>query len=271
MQAVGDLRTASKGAVVVRFEYLQWNIYQKITKKKEPNAKNVERLKSIFQKSGCDRFTKDHHIIAIFDHQDIEFALKDARERTKWDGKDLPSIDAVRNSRDGYPELRFPNGLECLQGRDRIQAGKEWLTAIDKWWVVDLYPSDSNLIFKTLLVEQYLNEEKTSDGEIYRRIREYDILSGSGGGEIPSTTYKILERGWWSRLPVSRQQKLKSLFTLGISKDASHPNIAAAFDNLRKITGLCDAGMMISTLHKVLATHCDEVSIRGSTRDLSLT
>ena len=132
MQVVGDLRTAFKGAVVVRFEYLQQNIYQKITKKKEPNTKNVERLKSIFQKSRCDHFIKDHYIITIFDHQDLEFALKDIQEQTKQDRKDLPSINTIRNSQDRYPKLRFSNRLECLQGRNRIEARKEWLTLINK-------------------------------------------------------------------------------------------------------------------------------------------
>jgi hypothetical protein len=42
-----------------------------------------------------------------------------------------------------YPELLFPQGfqLECLHGRHRIQAAREFLSPKDKWWTVDLYLS----------------------------------------------------------------------------------------------------------------------------------
>ena len=42
----------------------------------------------------------------------------------------------------GYSELVFPSRLECLHGRHRVQAGKEFLSTGDKWWIVDLYLTD---------------------------------------------------------------------------------------------------------------------------------
>ncbi|OBT51206.1 hypothetical protein VE04_07718 [Pseudogymnoascus sp. 24MN13] len=74
-----------------------------------------------------------------------------------------------------YPLLEFPTGfrLECLYGRHRIEAGREFLHPGDNWWTVDLYLLDLNVDLKTCLVKEYSNEEKPSDGEIYYKMRRY--------------------------------------------------------------------------------------------------
>jgi hypothetical protein len=179
--------------------------------------------------------------------------LEDARRKGRWKTNTLPSNHATINTQDGYPELEFPGGIECLRGRHRIQARKEWLLPTEKWWIVDLYLSGMSYELKTLLIEEYANQEKPCDGEIYRKIREYQFLPGRTDSSVSPATCVSLEMRWWTRLNKSREKKLRSLF--------HNSKLAARFDALGRIPGLFDAGMMITTLHKTMATKCYEVSI----------
>lgn len=99
---------------------------------------------------------------------------------------------------------------------------------------------DVNRELKTCLIEEYSNEEKPTDGEIYRKIRQYHFQRNLS-----------FERRWWTRLTPHRTKNLKQLFR--------HDELTAAFDALLDIPGLWD-GMRISTLHKMMAIKCDEVS-----------
>lgn len=101
-------------------------------------------------------------------------------------------------------------------------------------------PIDISSELKTDLTEEYANERQPSDGEAYRKIREYHILKQSS-----------LETRWWTRLSSHRAKNLKQLFR--------HEDITAAFDSLLEIPALLE-GMRISTLHKMFATRCDEVN-----------
>ena len=82
----------------------------------------------------------------------------------------MPSHVATIDTQKGYLELEFPSGIKCLYKHHRIQARREWLPLTKKWWIVDLYLLDISYKLKTLLVEEYTNEEKPYDGEIYRKI-----------------------------------------------------------------------------------------------------
>ena len=97
------------------------------------HRKNVDRLKAIYQQHGCRRLEVQHHIPAIVDEGSLNVAIAAAGIS--------PTTLARPPTADGYPELVLPNGhrLECLHGRHRIQAGKEFLPARDQWWTVDLY------------------------------------------------------------------------------------------------------------------------------------
>ena len=99
--------------------------------------------------------------------------------------------------------------------------------------------SDPDLI--TTLVEEYSNEEKPSDGEIYRKIRQY---------ERDGNVY--FQKRWKSRLSNHGRRNLRQLF------DHGDGELVAAFDSLLDIPGLWD-GMRLSTLHKVMGIKCDEV------------
>jgi hypothetical protein len=85
--------------------------------------------------------------------------------------------------------------------------------------------------------------EKPSDGEIYRKIRQYERL-----GNL------LLVERWKALLSDHRRKCLRLLSSRRDGK------LAVAFDDLLDIPGLWD-GMRISTLHTVMALNCDEVGL----------
>ncbi|KFY48714.1 hypothetical protein V496_10240, partial [Pseudogymnoascus sp. VKM F-4515 (FW-2607)] len=93
-----------------------------------------------------------------------------------------------------------------------------------------------NTDLKTCLVEEYSNEEKPSDGEIYRKIRHYHF----------QRNYSF-ETRWKARLQGNRAKNLRTFL--------KNEKLTKAFDDLLDIPGLWD-GMMITTLHNVMAMDC---------------
>ncbi|KAH7364008.1 hypothetical protein BKA65DRAFT_532668 [Rhexocercosporidium sp. MPI-PUGE-AT-0058] len=249
-----ERRLICKGSALVRFEFLRWNEYVKRNEaKRRPDQAHVERVKRIFRKAGCRPLEITHHIPAVVSQQQLDAALEDARRRG-WKAGILPSNYATINTPDGYPELEFPGGIECLHGLHRIQAGKEWLQPTEKWWIVDIYLSGISYELSTILNEEYTNAEDPCDGEIYRKIREYHFLPSKADSQISAATCVSFEMIWWARLNKSREKKLRTLF----GKCERTRRLAASFDTLSKIAGLFDAGMMVTTLNKVMATKCYE-------------
>ncbi|KAI9769847.1 MAG: hypothetical protein M1840_003841 [Geoglossum simile] len=195
------------------------------------DRKNVEFLKGCFRKYGCRPLEVGNCIRARIDRESLDDALRESG---------LTARDLLSNQTEGYPELVFPSGqqLECLNGQHRIQAAREFLSPKDKWWAVELYLADANRELKTCLIEEYSNEEKPSDGEIYCKIRHYHFQRNHS-----------LEMRWWARLRGNRAKNLNTLLR--------HSDLTNAFDALLDIRGLWD-GMMITTLHKMMAMKCDE-------------
>lgn len=240
-----------KGSACVRFENLNWNLYIRRDKSKTtPDPDHVEYVKRIFKNEGCRRLEVKHHIPAVVEQHQLDVALKDARQKNRWNTDTLPNNYTIINTRDRYPELNFPGGIECLHGRHRIEAGKEWLSATEKWWIVDLYLSGISYEFETLLIEEFANEERHCDGQIYRKIREYEELPKNSN--VSPTICVSLQMRWWARFNESREKKLRSLF---------RTTLKAGFDALTKIPGLFDAGMIVTTLNTVMATNCYPVSM----------
>ena len=136
----------------------------------EPLRENIERLKSIFREE-CLRHDAFNNVPAVIEEQPLLAAIR------------LSGIRAgqlTESSPDSYQ-------LECLHGQDRIQAAKELRL---QWWAVDLYLAGTAVISLcynssdvylnrppsqpgTYLAEEYANGNKPSDGEIYRKIRQY--------------------------------------------------------------------------------------------------
>ncbi|KAL5354472.1 hypothetical protein ACLOAV_000561 [Pseudogymnoascus australis] len=224
----GERRLKYKGTARISLDVLhfKWN------QPRELNSRHVEDLKERFRKEGCRRLPVRKHVPAIIDQQCLDAVMRDSGVA----GHQL--LTNPPNELSQYPELVFPRGfqLECLHGRHRIQAGREFLSPRDKWWTVDLYLSDLNTDLKTCLVEEYSNEEKPSDGEMYRKIRQYHF----------QRNYSF-ETRWKARLQGNRAKNLGTLL--------GNVELTEAFDALLDIPGLWD-GMMITTLHTVMAMDC---------------
>ena len=239
-----------KGTARVRLENLhfEWN------EPRELSRKNVERLKEIFRMEDVHRLEPSNHVPAVIEPADLEAAMQVS---------EVSAEKLLSNPDNNPPALRFPpeHRLRCLHGRHRIQAARETLPPIDAWWTVDLYlagmpifqrrrgqdllicRTDSNPELRATLVDEYSNEEKPSDGEIYCKIRQYERE-----GNI------CFKRRWKARLSRHGQRSLRQLF------DHGDGELTAAFDSLLDIPGLW-AGMRISTLHKMIGMKCDEVSL----------
>lgn len=99
---------------------------------------------------------------------------------------------------------------------------------------------DVNKELRTCLIEEYSNEARPTDGEVYRKIRQYQFEKNVS-----------FEKRWWTRLTPHCSKNLKQLLR--------HNEFTAAFDALLEIPGLW-VGMRISTIHKMMAMKCDEVS-----------
>lgn len=98
------------------------------------NSNNVKRLIRLFKNQrGYSPAERQHRIPAVIDAADLHRAL-----------------DASGYSRESFlscgsrpPRLNFPPGfrIQCLRGRDRVEASGEVSRSADPHWVVDLYIS----------------------------------------------------------------------------------------------------------------------------------
>ncbi|EER43197.1 conserved hypothetical protein [Histoplasma capsulatum H143] len=192
--------------------------------------KNVDRLCRIFQEEGCRSMPLAHRVPAAVSRQHLAAALQRAN---------VSACDLLTNPEPQMPHLRFsPGQLRGLHGRHRIAAGLEVLSPAHSWWVVDIYLDDIGDDLKTSLIDEYSNEKPPSDGEIYRRIRQY-ANDGNLHGELR----------WKARLCPNSQTRLQSLF--------KNTRLRHAFDGVLGIPGHRNA-MRISMLHRVMAVSCDE-------------
>ncbi|KIM93076.1 hypothetical protein OIDMADRAFT_138444, partial [Oidiodendron maius Zn] len=111
-------------------------------------------------------------------------------------------------------------------------------------WIVDLYSPSISDRLRTLLIDKYTKQERPSDGKIYRKIRD-------AKNTMSPSLCTSFENRWWAWLHPTAAKKLCRLFL--------RHQLIAAFDALQRSPGIFDAGMMISTLYKVLSTHCYKV------------
>lgn len=91
------------------------------------------------------------------------------------------------------------------------------------------------------MVDEYANERDPSDGEIYRKLRQYQNEYNAP-----------FQKRWWARLSENKVKRLRQLFS------PDNIDICAAFDALLPIPGMW-GGMSIGSLNRVLALKCDEV------------
>ena len=93
-------------------------------------------------------------------------------------------------------------------------------------------------------MKEYANEKKSSDDEVYKKIRNYE-----------SQKQFSLKMRWWTLLFTHRVRNLKQLLR--------HEKFILAFDTFLKIPALLTE-MRISILYKMFAIKCDEVIVSSS-------
>ncbi|CAG8947720.1 unnamed protein product [Penicillium salamii] len=200
------------------------------------DTKALDRLRKVFRQNSCQRLDVENHVPAIVSLHD----LADALRKANLSQQSLLTTDARQ-----IPRITFAKGqLLGLHGRHRVQAAAEVLPPADRWWTVDLYSDDIGAKLRTSLVEEYANERKPTDGEIYRKIRQYE-------GDYDDT---FRER-WFVRLSRNNQERLNQL------DNKKNRRVRGAFDRLLTIPGLWPGGMRISVVHRLIASGCVEESI----------
>ena len=98
---------------------------------------------------------------------------------------------------------------------------------------------------RTVVAEEYKNEQAFSDGEIFRKIRLYHHAGSKAAADR-----------WWVRLSYTKRKDLRQLL-----KDVRYAN---AFDALLPWPGLWNT-IQLGSLHRLLTMKCDEVSSNHST------
>ncbi|KIW30935.1 uncharacterized protein PV07_02626 [Cladophialophora immunda] len=223
-----------KGMVSVRLEVLSFPEIK--TKDPTKLKSNVERLKKAFQDEGCWPLPLPNHIPAQIDKQSLDAALRHSQRSIK---------ELFVGPRAEYPELEFPPGyqLRCLDGQSRALAAAKVLPVADRRWIVDLYAADLTEELRTILVEEYSNEDRLHPGEIYRKLRLYHLQRDL---RIDNWWF---EKRCWARLSAHGRRNVKQLLR--------HREITAACDALLDVVGLW-SGWRTSTWHKILPMGVDE-------------
>ena len=221
------------------------------------DLKNVERLCEVLRKDGCHRLDVQNHITAVVTRRHLKRARRAAR---------VTAEALLTNPPDKHPFLPFSSGeVQCLHGQHRLKAAEEVLAPSERWWAVDIYldgwfsfssvhssmipfilsdlRTDISHDLRNTLIDEYANEKSPSDGEVYRKIRQYQHEHNAP-----------FQKRWWSRLSDNKAKRLRQLMS------PDNVDICASFDALLPIPGLW-SGMAIGSLHRVLALKCDEVSL----------
>ncbi|KAM3522463.1 hypothetical protein MY4038_008610 [Beauveria bassiana] len=126
-----------------------------------------------------------------------------------------------------HPKLEIPSTitLECLQGHDRLVAAEEVLEGSQKRWDVDIFLDDLSVELKKKLVEDFEYKKEPSDGEFYRKIREYQGVEGEANA--------FFEKLWRGRLAVSPLRK-------NFEELDNHKGYTKAFNTLLQVPALFD-------------------------------
>ncbi|KZM19287.1 hypothetical protein ST47_g9567 [Ascochyta rabiei] len=200
-----------------------------LDKHRDLSHKNVTRLERIYEQVGCSRLQEENVIDALVEDDDLVAALS-------LHGMSLDDMRSLQWPQDA-PALHLEN-VQCLSGMHRIEAARRFLNENDKWWIVRLFSYDTPKPVLVRIIESYSNEQKPSDGEIFRKIRLYHRENDQEA-----------QKGWWSRLEKSKPKDLRQLFR--------RPLLAAGFDALIDMPGLW-AKLQLGALHRLLVLKCDE-------------
>ncbi|KAF1935627.1 hypothetical protein EJ02DRAFT_484202 [Clathrospora elynae] len=219
-----------RGIARVPLDALEFGHRIVLEKHRDLSHKNVIRLERIYEQVGCSRLQEENVINAVIEDDDLVAALS-------LHGMSLDDMRNLRWPQDA-PSLHLKN-VQCLSGMHCIEAAQRILNENDKWWIVRLFSyadTPKPVLFR--IIESYSNEQKPSDGEIFRKIRLYHRENDQEAQKI-----------WWSRLEKSKPKDLQGLFR--------RPSLAAGFDALIDMPGLW-AKLQLGALHRLLVLKCDE-------------
>ncbi|KAI1680263.1 DUF3723 containing protein [Pyrenophora tritici-repentis] len=237
--------TCFRGVARVPLHALNFQNRLVLDKHRELSEENVKRLQNIYEQVGCNRLEEENVINAVIADEDLVAELSSQ-------GK---SIEDFRNLQWPQDALDLPlEYVDCLSGMHRIEAARRFLDENDKWWVVRLF-SHSELLTRVdivpnirqdtpkpvlvQIIESFANEQKPSDGEVFRKIRLYHRENDEEA-----------QKRWWSRLEKSKPKDLRQLLR--------RPMLIAGFDALIDMPGLW-AKVQLGALHRLLVLKCDEV------------
>ncbi|KAJ5215343.1 uncharacterized protein N7498_001750 [Penicillium cinerascens] len=202
------------------------------------DPRNVDRLCEIFSKEGCRRLEVANHVTAVVSNDNLNAALQKAG---------VSAALLMSGTPDKYPLLPFSSGqVKCLHGQHRLKAGEEFLSECDQWWTVDLYLDGSHIShsLQATLIEEYCNEKIPTDGEIYRKIRQYQYEANAH-----------FEKRWKARLSPNKLKRFNQL--------KSHDDVRAALNSLLALPALLDQGLKLCSVSRALAIGCDEELVNG--------
>ncbi|KAJ6081405.1 hypothetical protein N7499_006279 [Penicillium canescens] len=200
------------------------------------DPRNVDRLCEVFSKEGCRRLDVPNHVTAVVSSDSLDAALQKSR---------TSAAQLMSDTSDEYPHLQFSSGqVKCLHGQHRLKAGEEFLADCDQWWTVNLYSDDISPSLKATLIDEYCNEKTPTDGEIYRKIRQYQHEANAH-----------FEKRWKARLSPNKLKRLQQL--------ESHDDVRAAVNSLLALPALLEQGMKICSISRALAIGCDEELVHG--------
>jgi hypothetical protein len=250
MDIDGELATLKdrcyRGVARVPLHTLDFNHPLALGKHREASEQNIQRLERIFERNGCLRLQEENVINAVVHDEGLSSLLLSHALTAE-------QLRRVTWARDA-PVLNLGN-LKCLSGLHRIEAAKRHLDENDKWWIVRLFSDGMYPVLDPLLsltssqdtpkpcliriIESFSNEQRPSDGEIFRKIRLYRRQMD-----------KESENRWWACLDKSKLRDLRQVL--------KKKELIAAFDALIDMPGLW-VKLQLGALQRLLALKCDEV------------
>ncbi|KAJ5504602.1 hypothetical protein N7463_007476 [Penicillium fimorum] len=151
------------GCAIIELSHLKFESLE-IMGVREFDKKNFQRILSIFEIEGCANLEPEHRVAATINQK----TLKDGLAYTEI------SQETLLNPTSRLP-LRFKSTqqLVCLYGQHRLRAGE---AHGETEWLVDLYLDDISTEACRQMREESSNALKLKDGEIYRTLRQAEVV-----------------------------------------------------------------------------------------------
>ncbi|KAH7032580.1 uncharacterized protein B0I36DRAFT_241209 [Microdochium trichocladiopsis] len=202
-----------------------------------PDRRILEPFKRKFrEEKGFRADEHRHHAKAIISPELLDSCLRNA------------NIEAqrLREETEPYVELELPPNtqLQCLQQGEKALAACEAFDGAQTRWIVDLFLEDLSDDLRRLFLEEHDFREAPSDGEFYRKIREYQGVHGQKN--------QYFERLWLGQLSALSKNR-RNLFEQ-LSRNKA---FLEAFDDLLIVPALF-SGFRLTVIHQMMSLRCEE-------------